>query len=120
MKTILVILDDRQQQDILAAKLKSETTRIISAFNGGDGWALVQKENPDLIILEIMLPGGMNGFDFLEMLKRNEQFKKIPVIVLTNLDTEEKTSKMIGVADYLIKSNTSLDELVSRIKSIIA
>lgn len=117
MKTILVIEDDREQQKILAEKLEPEKFRLLKAFDGSEGWNLIQKDKPDLIILDIMLPGGMNGFDFLEKLKREASYKNIPVIVLTNLDTERKTSKTIGATDYLIKSDTSINDLVNKIKT---
>lgn len=119
MKTILIIEDDREQQKILGDKLTSGEVRVLTAYNGGEGWALLNKENPDLIILDIMLPGGMNGFDLLEMVRRDEMFKDLPVLVLTNLDTEEKTSEILGVSDYLVKANTSLDDLTAKVKTLL-
>lgn len=81
---------------------------------------MVEQELPDLVLLDIMLPGGLNGFDVLEQMKREETLRKIPVVILTNLDTEEKTSKLIGADDYIIKANTSLAEIVAKIKSKLA
>lgn len=70
----------------------------------------------DLVLLDIMLPGGMNGFDVLEDLKRNQLTSSIPVIVLTNLDSERETALKIGAADYAVKANTSIEETVQKIK----
>jgi len=61
----------------------------------------------------------MNGFDILEELKRRDQWKAIPVIMMTNLDSEEKTAREIGAADYIVKSNVSLDEIISRIEHVV-
>ena len=70
-------------------------------------------------MLDIMLPGGMNGFDVLEKLKADPLTEKIPVVVLTNLDSEEKVAKTIGACDYIVKSDTTKDELVKIAKSCL-
>lgn len=84
----------------------------MNAVTGREGLTMVKTENPDLILLDVMLPGGMNGFDVLEDLKRTEATKNIPVIILTNLDSETNVAKSIGAKDYLVKANTTKDDLV--------
>ena len=68
--------------------------------------------NLDVILLDVMLPGGMNGFDVLEQLKKNSVSQTIPVFMLTNLDSEEKVAKTIGAKGYIVKANTSKNEIV--------
>ncbi len=118
MKTLLIIEDDKSQLQILQDKFAAEY-RVLTAGTVADGWTLVQKELPDLVILDIMLPGGMNGFDLLEQLKKDSRFRAIPVLVVTNLDTEEEVTRKIGVADYLIKANTSIDEIATKVHTLL-
>ena len=66
-----------------------------------------------------MLKGKMNGFDLLEMIKKDEKLAKIKTIVMTNLDDQEKISKEIGADEYFIKSNTKPEAVVEKIKKLI-
>lgn len=113
---ILVIEDDPQLQIMYKRKLTFEKFTALVATTGEEGLKIATEQHPDLILLDVMLPGQMNGFDVLEVLKRDEQLKKIPVIMSTNLNSEETVAKTIGVVDYLIKANTSLDEVIEKIK----
>ena len=112
MKKILVVEDDVSLLKAYREMFKPEEFQMIEASNGQDGIARVNEEKPDVMLLDIMLPGGMNGFDVLEQLKKNSATKQIPVIVTTNLDTEEKVAKTIGARDYLVKANTTKDEII--------
>ena len=67
-----------------------------------------------------MLPGGMHGFDLLERLKADEKLKKIPVIVLTNLESEEKVAKDIGAIDYIVKVHVDPKDVMEKIKKVLA
>lgn len=66
-----------------------------------------------------MLVGGTNGLDILSQLKKEPETQNIPVIVLTNLDSEEKTARDIGAQDYLVKANVSRDEIVEIVKKYV-
>ncbi len=92
---------------------------MIVAKDGADGLALHAREHPDLVILDIMLPGGMNGFDVLEKLKKDDALKKIPVFVITNLESEEKVARQIGAVDYAVKVHIDPHELVDKIRKIL-
>lgn len=118
MTRILIVEDDEATQKIYHEKLKTEGFEVLLASTGNEGLTLALKEpRPDLIMLDIMLRGEMNGFDVLEQLKKNPETKKIPVLILTNLGTEEGVAKEIGAADYIIKANTTLEEIVTKIKA---
>ncbi len=117
MKQILVIDEDASLFKAYQEMFKPERIEVVGAATGQEGLDLACSEKPDLILLDIMLPGGMNGFDVLEQLKRNPATKQIPVVVLTNLDSEEKVAKTIGARDYLVKANTTKDEIVKLVKS---
>ncbi len=112
MKKILIIEDDTSLCRAYREMFKQHEVEVVEAAAGQEGMILVASGKPDLILLDIMLPGGMNGFDVLEQLKKNPATKEITVIVLTNLDTEEKVAQTIGASDYLVKANTTKDEIV--------
>jgi len=116
MQKILVIEDEAQAQKIYAELLTEAGYTVLQALTAQEGLELAKTQIPNLILLDIMLPGGMNGFDVLEALKRDDKLKAIPVVVLTNLDKEKQTSLTIGAADYLVKANSSVDEVVAKIK----
>ncbi len=117
MKKVLIVEDDKSLQQILGQKLNEIGIEALSAHTAQTALTYVKTNKPDLILLDIMLPGGMNGFDFLEQIKRDVNLKSIPVIVLTNLDTEKETALKMGVVDYLVKPNMPLDEVVLKIKN---
>lgn len=118
-KMVLVVEDEANLEKLLQEKLQSLGIKVVGATTGQQALARIKENdgNIGLILLDIMLPGGMNGFDVLEQIKANPVLKPIPVIVLSNLDTEQKTALDIGAIDYIVKSNLSLDEVVLKIKN---
>lgn len=119
MAKILLIEDDQQLTSMYRKKLTHEGYDVVIAATAKEGLSFLQSENVDLVILDIMLPGGLNGFDVLETMKKDNAYSKIPVLILTNLDSEEKVAKEIGVTDYLVKANTTPTQLVERIQKIL-
>ncbi len=120
MKKILFIEDDDILQRMYTKKLTSQQFDILQARDGTTALALLKNTIPDLILLDIMLPGHINGFDILENIKKSPTLKNIPVIILTNLDSEEKTAKEIGANAYFVKANTKTDDLVASINKLLA
>jgi len=120
MKKILIIEDDISLFKAYQEMFKLEGILVIGATTAQEGLTLVKSEKPDLIILDIMLPGGKNGFDVLEELKRNSATQKIPVVISTNLDSEEKVAREIGVCDYIVKANTTKDEVMKLVMSCLS
>ncbi len=116
-KIVLIVEDDTSLQKLLTEKLNTENINTVVVDTAQKAINRIHEEKPDLILLDIMLPGGMNGFDVLEQIKGNEVLKHIPVIVLTNLSTEQKTAQEIGAVDYIVKANISLDEVVLKVKN---
>lgn len=112
IKKILIIEDDSTLLKVYREMFKTQEVHVVGATTGQEGLTLAQSEKPDIILLDIMLPGGMNGFDVLERFKADPVSKQIPVILLTNLDTEEKVAKTIGATDYLVKANMKIGDIV--------
>ncbi|MFA6383150.1 MAG: response regulator [Parcubacteria group bacterium] len=119
-KKILVIEDEVSLQKSLSEFLEEENFEVISALDGEKGLAMAQEEKPDLILLDIILPK-KDGYEVLAELKQSEQTKRIPVILLTNLEGPEDIEKAFenGASTYLVKSNYKLEDIVKKIKSTL-
>ena len=115
-KSVVLIEDDLDLQRIYSAKIESIGYKVFLSVDATNGLQFIRSEKPNLILLDIMLPGKMNGFELLKYLKEDNTFKNIPVIVLTNLDTEKEEAMKIGAVDYIIKANTNLNEIVEKIE----
>ena len=119
MAKILLIEDDNLLQKLYQGKLGDEGFEVIVAGNGKSGLGLAKSQKFDLILLDIVLPGGINGFDVLESLERDEALRQTPIIILTNLESEEKVAREIGAVDYFIKTKVTPNQIVGRIKEIL-
>ena len=118
---IFLIEDDNLMSKMYSIKFKKEGYEIIVADNGESGLKTLKDGNfvPDVILLDIMMPK-MNGFQVLEILKKDLKLKNIPVILLTNLagrEDEIKKGLNLGAIDYMVKSNFTPQEAVERIES---
>jgi len=118
-KKILIIEDDRFLRKVIVKKLSREKYKIVEAIDGEEGLRLAQLENPDLILLDLVLPQ-MDGFEVLEKIKNNESISKIPVIILSNLGGGDKISKglKMGAADFLVKAELNPGEIVLKIEAV--
>ena len=118
-KKILFVEDDNNLVQSLKGVAKQEGFQFISAFDGERGAELAKKEEPDLILLDLILPK-KSGFDVLKEIKANEKLAKIPIIILTNLEDGKDLEKALslGARTYLIKSNYSLDDVLVKVKEI--
>jgi len=117
MKKILFIEDAMALQKTFGDILRKESYEIISALDGEEGLKLAKTEKPDLILLDLILPK-VNGFEVLRRLKEDPETKKIPIIVLTNLEDIEDINKALelGVTTYLVKASYSPEEVLEKIK----
>ncbi len=115
-KRILIVEDDKNYQNVLQEKLQKEGFQIVLADDGEIALHVLKNtDNIDLIILDLLMPK-MDGQTFYYHL-RNTLHNSIPVIILTNLSTAPYDP---GVAAFFVKTNISLDELVTKIKEIFA
>jgi len=120
MKTILLIEDEAALQKTLGDVLSQEGYKILSALDGEVGARIAKEKTPDLILLDLVLPK-MMGFEVLEQLRKDDETKDIPVIVLTNLENLEDVQRAtdLGATTYLIKSNYELQEVVQKVKTAL-
>ena len=119
-KSILLVEDDEFLAELYATKLSLEGFEVSLAVDGKKGLKLAKEMNPDLILLDIILPK-KDGFEVLKALKSNASLKKIPVILLTNLSQKDEVQKGLdlGANDYLIKAHFMPYEVVKKIKRTI-
>ncbi len=100
-KTLLVIDDDPAAQELIARALSKQKVRIVTAQNGRDGLELAKKLHPDVITLDVLMPG-MDGWEVLSILKSDEDLEEIPVIMLTIVENKNR-GFALGASDYLTK-----------------
>lgn len=117
---VLVVEDDALMASLLSEKLGKSGFIVSLAVDGEAAFKELEKELPDIILLDLILPG-MHGFDVLSEIKKNEKTKQIPVIILSNLGSREEIQKGIrmGADDYMIKANVLIDEVVSKVETIL-
>jgi len=119
-KTILLVEDDVFVSDIYQTKISSEGYEVILAENGLEAIKKLEKSIPDLILLDIIMPY-MDGMETLRKIKSEEKWKKIPIILLTNLSDKEKIEEALGVGadDFLIKSHFTPSEVISKVNMLL-
>lgn len=119
---VLIIEDDKFLSELISTKLDKEGFDIALAGDGEAGYKKVEQFKPDIILLDIMLPG-MDGFEVLEKLKKHtdENLKATPVIILSNFGQESKIERglKLGAVDYLVKANFTTGEIVDKIKKVL-
>jgi len=114
-KKILIVEDDEDFASILKTKFTSEGFSVVTARNGEDGISVAEKEKPDLVFSDVLMP----GMDGIEMAKKIKEFdKNIAVIFLTNLKEADysKDIENSGEFDYLIKSDLSISDIVEKVR----
>ncbi|MFH1956774.1 MAG: response regulator [Patescibacteria group bacterium] len=119
-KKILVIEDDKFFQTLVTKKLMDEGYEVLAASDSNEALAILEKEKPDLIILDLILPL-LDGFEILSIVKKGEKTKDIPVIILSNLGQKEEVERAIalGANDFMIKVNFTPEEIAGKIKSFL-
>ncbi|MGB9716446.1 MAG: response regulator transcription factor [Thermodesulfovibrionales bacterium] len=118
-KKILVVDDELDLVETIRFQLEMEGFNVITAHNGEDALNLARTENPDLILLDIMLPK-LDGYKVCRLLKFDEKYKNIPIIMLTARAQEK--DKIIGLetgANEYITKPFDMDKLLERVKAYL-
>ncbi len=119
---ILLIEDDKFIRKALQAGLSKAGFTILVASDGQEGLELLKKEKPNLVLLDLIMPL-KTGFELLEDVRMGtEEIKKIPIIVMSNLGTNEDINKCksLGAVDYFIKSDMPLSTVIEKVKYHLA
>ncbi|MCM8795045.1 MAG: response regulator [Candidatus Omnitrophica bacterium] len=121
VRKILVIDDERDFADVLKSNLETATGCIVvTAYNGREGLKLAREEKPDLILLDVMMPG-LTGLDVLKRLKEDVKTVSIPVMMLTAV-ADDKVKERAGILydeDYIEKP-VQIDALKERINAVLS
>ena len=117
-KKILIIEDDKFLRELIDRKLVKEGYETSEAIDGEEGIKKIKSEKPDLILLDLILPG-IDGFEVLSKMKDDPFLSQIPVIILSNLGQKEDVEKglKLGAIDYLIKAHFTPGEIIEKIRA---
>jgi DNA-binding response OmpR family regulator len=119
-KTILIIEDDKFLRELITQKLLKENYETSEAVDGEEGIKKIKEEGPDLVLLDLILPG-IDGFEVLSKMKEDSTLSSIPVIILSNLGQKDDVERglKLGAVDYLIKAHFTPGEIIEKIKSVL-
>jgi DNA-binding response OmpR family regulator len=117
---VMLVEDDPFIRDIYQVKFSQEGFEVIVVDNGIKALKKLEQIIPNIILLDIIMPY-MDGLETLKNIKSNEDWKKIPIIMLTNISEKEKISESekYGVSNYLIKSHFTPSEVVDKVKNLL-
>jgi DNA-binding response OmpR family regulator len=126
MAKILIVDDDSDLVQSLSAALSQKGHDAVSAPDGAQGLLAVKEENPDLVVLDVMMETGDKGFDVARDIRKDENHKNTPILMLTGLEAvtgmsfknEAGDKEWLPVDDYVEKP-VSPDDLVARIDRLI-
>lgn len=119
-ETIVIIEDDKFLRELVGQKLIREGYEVFMALDGEEGVRLVKEKKPNLVLLDLILPG-MDGFEVITALKSDADVSLIPIIVLSNLDQKEDMEKVfkLGAVDFLVKAHSAPGEVIDKVKEVL-
>ncbi len=120
MKTILIADDEQLLRDLVETTLSTPEVRILQAADGNTALELARREHPDLMLLDLVMPG-LPGIEVARDLLQDPTTAKIPIIILTGMgrDTDREEGLALGVRAYLMKPFSPLD-LLDRVLEVLA
>jgi len=119
--TILIIEDEASFRRTYQDMFKAAGYDVLIAENGEIGWDLAKAKKPDLIMLDLFLPG-LHGFDVLKYIRGDAETKNIPVVITTSMGGDQDIQKglELGATDYMIKGFFTPREILGKIRSVLA
>src|SRR3989344_2998179 len=119
-KKIVWVEDDQFLNDIIARKFSATKCLFFHASEGEEALKIIDKELPDIIMLDIIL-SGLDGFEILSKIKNNPKTKHIPVILLSNLGqaSDIEKGKNLGAARFMVKATVTPNDIVDQIKEVL-
>ena len=120
MKKILLIEDEEVLISLLEKKITREGYEFFIARDGIEGLEKIKEIKPDLILLDIIMPK-MGGFEVMEEMQKDEELKKIPIVVISNSGQPVEIDRIqkLGARDWLIKTEFDPQEVVEKVKKQI-
>ena len=120
MKKVLIIDDNDIFATLISDSLPKEEYVVVHAINGLQGMELIKRENPDLILLDIMMPG-MDGFELLEKMKQDNICQSSIRIILSNRGQQSDIvrGESLGASGYIVKASSTPSEVITKVSEII-
>jgi DNA-binding response OmpR family regulator len=119
MKSILIVEDEAPLLELYRTKFLLEKFNVITSVDGNEAIEKMLRTRPDIVLLDLMM-AKVSGFDVLKIVKDSPQLNKIPILILTNIHAdEEDLLKNWGARDFMLKANTTPDEVVKKVKKIL-
>ena len=120
-KKILVVEDDPFLSNLLKIRLEKERLNVILVKDGDEALKKIQETDPDLILLDLILPK-KSGFEVLQNISLDPNFKNKPVVIISNLGqtSDVQKAKELGAIEYFVKAKISIDDLILKIKEFIS
>ena len=119
-KKILIIEDEKLLLEMYQSRFEKEGYRVLTALSGKKGIALAQKEKPDLIILDILMPG-IDGYEVIKKLKKDSRTQKIIILVFSNLGQPAEINRglELGADDYIVKTDLTPSQLLNKVEKML-
>ena len=117
---IMLVEDDAALREIYSIRIAADGYEVVSAGDGEEALAMAVRENPDLILSDVMMPK-ISGFDMLDILKNTPETAKIKVVMLTALssDDQRERGERLGADRYLVKSQVGIEDVVNVIHEVL-
>lgn len=117
MKNILIVEDEQTLLNVLKDRFEGEGWKVSVAVNGEEAVEIIKKSKLDLVLLDLLMPK-KDGFEVLEEVRADLEFKYLPIIVLSNLGGDEDIKKALalGANDYYVKTQHPMSEIVEKAK----
>jgi CheY-like chemotaxis protein len=117
---VLVIEDDKFLRELLVRKLAGEGFDVENAIDAGAAFTILGQRIPSIILCDLILPG-IDGFEILGRIKADPKTANVPVVILSNLGQKEDLDRAmaLGAKDFMVKANFTLDEIVTKVRSIV-
>jgi CheY-like chemotaxis protein len=120
-RTIVLVDDDTLTTQLYKNGLQQAGFTVFEAADGTEALRIVQQAGPDLVLLDLVMPG-LDGFEVLKTMKSDPQLQRIPVVILSNLssDADEERARALGATDFIVKANVLPRVLVARLVKLLS
>jgi two-component system sensor histidine kinase ChiS len=118
---ILIIEDEQILRELISGELVKKGYIVSTASDGVGGWNAIQEKNPDLVLLDLLMPL-MSGYDVLTKMRATRAYKKLPCIVISNSGQFDDLNRAYdcGANDVLIKADFNPDQVIEKIEQLFA
>jgi len=121
-KKVMWVEDDLFLSSLISKKFSDQGCNLEFATTGQAALDALEKSTPDVLLLDVMLPGGVDGFEVLKQVKANPKLKNVPVILFSNLNQEEDIDKgmKLGASRFIIKATVALDDIIREVQEVVS